>query len=233
MVGHDSGPRSPSCIETWAAPMFATIIGMKNGERRSAPRSSWSCTCWAKVPRPPMPLPTIAPTRSRVSSSTVSAASSSARRAAATASWLKRSMRRAAFFSMKSVGSKPFTSQAIRVSRSAGSNRVIGPAPPRPATAEAHTSSRPMPIGVTRPRPVTTTRVRPLRSGTLPPPPHDIARPPSTDSTAPVTKDAASETRKATADATSSGSPSRPSGVTARTAPRCSSLSAAVMSVLM
>ena len=67
----------------------------------------------------------------------------------------------------------------------------------------------------------------------LPQAAHAIASPPSTESTAPVTKAASGEQRNATAPATSAGSPSRPSGVLARMAARCSSLRTSVMSVAM
>src|SRR5690606_13660324 len=62
---------------------------------------------------------------------------------------------------------------------------------------------------------------------------HDIASPPSTDRRAPVMNEASSEHRNATAAATSSGVPSRPSGVLSRRPSRCSSDRAAVMSVVM
>ena len=68
-----------------------------------------------------MPLPTSAPARGRRASVIVRPASSTARRAAATAKVLKRSIRRALRWSMKSVGSKPVTSHAIVVSVSSGS----------------------------------------------------------------------------------------------------------------
>src|SRR4029079_13925816 len=60
-----------------------------------------------------------------------------------------------------------------------------------------------------------------------------IPRPPSTASTSPVTNAAASDTRKRTARATSSGSPSRPSGVAPRIASRAASGRASVSSVAM
>ena len=63
-------------------------------------------------------------------------------------------MRRAALRSMKSVGSKPCASQAIRTGQSVVSKSVISPAPERPATTDAHISSRPMPSGQTTPMPV-------------------------------------------------------------------------------
>jgi hypothetical protein len=61
---------------------------------------------------------------------------------------------------MKSCGSKPATSQAMRQWWADASKRVIGPAPEVPASAARHASCQPMPIGLTMPRPVTTTRRR-------------------------------------------------------------------------
>ena len=121
VVVHETGPRRPSSIEAWAAPMFGMIIGMKSGDTRSGPRSSQRITWSTNVVSPPMPLPTIAPARGAIRSSTARAASASARRPAATASWLNRSIRRAARRSMKSPGAKSFTSQAMVVSVSTGS----------------------------------------------------------------------------------------------------------------
>ena len=78
--------------------------------------------------------------------------------AAASANWMNRSFRRASLRSMNFVGSKPFTSPAMRVGNVDASNRVIGPMPLLPATIAAQDSSTPIPTGETRPRPVTTTR---------------------------------------------------------------------------
>ena len=119
--GHVSGPFRPSSIETWPAPMFAITSGMKSGETRSGPRFSATSVWVTKLASPPMPQPTAAPTRGADAGDTVSAASSTARRPAATASWANRSMRRAARRSMKSVGSKPLTSQAMVDAVSTGS----------------------------------------------------------------------------------------------------------------
>src|SRR5436305_1086123 len=58
-----------------------------------------------------------------------------------------------------------------------------------------------------------------------------IPSPPSTSSTSPVMNEASSEQRKRTARATSSGSPSRPSGVFESIAPRASSGSTSVRRV--
>ncbi len=157
----DSGPFRPSSMETWAPAMLAMTMGMKSGETRSGPRSSQRSVCSTKVSRPPMPLPTITPVRARMPSEIARSASSTAIRAAATASWAKRSIRRATRRSMKSVGSKPRTWQAMVVLVSRRSKPVIVEAPLRPATAASQFASRPMPSEVTRPIPVTTVRPAP------------------------------------------------------------------------
>ena len=119
----ESGPFRPSSIDTWAAAMLPITIGMNSGEARSGPRSATSRVCSTKVASPPMPLPTSAPIRERFASVTARSASSRAIRPAATASWAKRSMRRAVRRSMNSVGSKPRIWQAIVVEVSSGSKR--------------------------------------------------------------------------------------------------------------
>src|SRR5437762_10432586 len=59
---------------------------------------------------------------------------------------------------MYNPGSNPFTSHAKRTGSFAESNRVIGPAPERPATSALQLSATVFPTGVTSPRPVTATR---------------------------------------------------------------------------
>src|SRR5216117_4520767 len=59
---------------------------------------------------------------------------------------------------MYNPGSNPLTSHANRTDSFAGSKRVIGPAPERPATSAAQLSATVFPTGVTSPRPVTATR---------------------------------------------------------------------------
>ncbi len=80
-----TGPRRPSSIDTWPAPMFATLWGIANGDTRSMPRSSITRCCSSRemVPEPPLPMivPIPAP-----SWSIGSPESWSARRPAATAS---------------------------------------------------------------------------------------------------------------------------------------------------
>ena len=87
---------------------------------------------------------------------------------------------------------------------------MIGPAPDSPATRLVHVDSASLPRGETIPTPVMTTRRRPF--GVLSAIRY-IPNPPSTSKTAPVMKAASFEHRNRTAPATSSGSPSRPSGV--------------------
>src|SRR5437773_1218419 len=59
---------------------------------------------------------------------------------------------------MYNPGSNPFTSHAKRTGSFPESNRVIGPAPERPATSALQLSATVFPTGVTSPRPVTATR---------------------------------------------------------------------------
>src|SRR5881394_3638711 len=73
---------------------------------------------------------------------------------------MKRSMRRASFGDMYGARSKFFTSPAIWLDRRDGSKRVMRVMPDLPASAFAHASATPLPIGQTIPRPVTTTRRR-------------------------------------------------------------------------
>ena len=81
-----TGPCRPSSIETWPAPMFATLSGITKGETRSAPRLSITMCCSSREPAPEPPLPMIAPMPSP-SRSIGSPASATAMRAAATANW--------------------------------------------------------------------------------------------------------------------------------------------------
>ena len=57
------GPQSPNSMEMMPVPMLLIIIGMVNGDTRLGPlvmRLVWFSSRYAK---PPMPLPTMAPTR--------------------------------------------------------------------------------------------------------------------------------------------------------------------------
>ena len=156
-----TGPVMPYLIETWAAAIEPDRAGMAKGETWPGPRrlsvSVPSMTC----SMPPPPVLTTTPIRSRSSADAVERSSPAARTAssaAAIAKWMKRLIRRAILRSMATVGSKLFTSAAIRTSNPVGSNEVMGPAPDRPATRLRQKSGAEFPIGVTAPRPVTTAR---------------------------------------------------------------------------
>src|SRR6266571_4455467 len=135
-------------------------MGMKKGDTRLGPFSISARQFSSKVATPPVPVPTITPTRVRSSLSQlfVRQPSETASSAAPIANWEKRSNRRISFRSRKPAGSKPFTSHANRTGDCAGSKRVIGPAPERPATSASQVARAVLPTGVTRPRPVMTTR---------------------------------------------------------------------------
>ena len=81
-----TGPRRPSSIDTWPAPMFATLSGIAKGETRSVPRSSSTACCSSREVAPEPPLAMIAPMPSP-SRSIDRPASATAIRAAATANW--------------------------------------------------------------------------------------------------------------------------------------------------
>src|SRR6476646_825184 len=85
-------------------------------------------------------------------------ASAMASWAAAIAKWMNRLIRRAILRSIAIVGSKPFTSAAMRMSKSDASNAVIGAAPDVPAVRACQYSGALLPIGVTAPTPVITAR---------------------------------------------------------------------------
>ena len=59
-----AGPFAPRAMEMLPAPSFAMSSGMASGERRSGPRSSRVFHASPVVCMPPVPLPTIVPTRS-------------------------------------------------------------------------------------------------------------------------------------------------------------------------
>ena len=117
--------------------------------RRPSGRVSRSTSCCrSSEPRPPIPVPITQPTRVRVVGELVgpSRPASSASSAAATASWVKRSWRRASLRDRKSAGSKS----------SQRRDAVVDPAlAGGPALDEG---LAPTPSGVTAPTPVMTTR---------------------------------------------------------------------------
>src|SRR5262249_15203467 len=102
--------------------------------------------------------PTRTPERVASALSVLSAASSTAIDALATAYLRKGSNLRSSFLSMYLSGSNPLSSPAMRVSKPAVSNPVMGPIPERPSMRACQNSSAALPTGVTAPTPVITTR---------------------------------------------------------------------------
>ena len=139
---------------------------MKNGDTRRGPFSFSTIAVSAMVASPPIPDPTMTPVRSRsASSSGFHPASASACSAAAIANRMKTSTLRLSLGAIQSsalnVPSDPSpsgTSQAMVQASWLGSNRVMRPAPDRPALSRAHVSSTPHASGETMPIPVITTR---------------------------------------------------------------------------
>src|SRR3982074_800494 len=144
-------------MEIWPPTRLTMMEGMKNGLTRRWPFCTAVGSVSSSAARPPMPEPTITPTRSPSGLSVGRPASFRARSVAARPNWMKRSFLRASFFSMNFAGSKPLTSPAILLGRSLTSKRVMGPTPDFPAMAASHDSLVPIPKVVTRPIPVTTT----------------------------------------------------------------------------
>ncbi len=152
-----SGPLSPNSSETCAAAMFGSIIGAKNGLRRLGPSVSSTRDCCSNVPSPPTPLPTTAPMSS---GSAATSSPASLRRLTGRRDRVLRegSMRRAARFSMKSSGSKPLTSPAMRDVRREASNLVMAPMPLSPASKPVPDRLDIVAQGQMMPDPVMTTR---------------------------------------------------------------------------
>src|SRR6266545_5972832 len=143
-----------------AAATLGMYIGTKKGETRLGPFSNRARQFSSKVATPPVPVPTMTPTRFRSTVCQLFArqASSTACSAAPIAYWANRSKRRTSFLSRYCAGSNPFTSQANLTGLCAGSKRVIGPAPERPLTRASQVLWTFVPTGVTNPRPVIATR---------------------------------------------------------------------------
>ena len=155
-------PLRPKSRLTFAAAMFGSIIGMKNGLTRMPPRLT-SVREFASVSgKPPLPLPITTPMRSSSSADRLRPASSMASAAAATAVCEKRAMRLVSRRSMYLPGSKSGISPATLQGKSVGSARVMGPMPDLPLMRHAQYSSMESPSGVTAPMPVITTRLLPL-----------------------------------------------------------------------
>src|SRR6266550_2360476 len=108
-------------------------MGTKNGETRLGPFSNRARAFCSNVSRPPVPVPTMAPTRFR---STLS----------------QLLVRHASVTACSAAPTANFTGLCT------GSNRVIGPAPERPASRPSQVLGTSVPRGVTNPRPVIATR---------------------------------------------------------------------------
>src|SRR5882762_8331325 len=143
-----------------AAATFGMYMGTKNGDTRLGPFSNRARAFSSNVCSPPVPVPTMAPTRFKSTLSQLLArhASVTACSAAPIANCANRSKRRTSFLSRNRAGSKPLTSHANFTGLCTGSNRVIGPAPERPATRPSQVLCTSVPRGVTNPRPVIATR---------------------------------------------------------------------------
>src|SRR5215831_9301805 len=147
----------PSEIASWPLAESTSTFGRKLGDTRSGPRSRRISSC-SRIPvTPPIAVPKTIPTR--VGSKPLRPASPIASRAAPSASRTLRSSLRTSFGDATWVGSKSFTSAAIRTGSPVASNERIQSMPLRPATAAAQVVAASLPMGVTAPRPVTATRV--------------------------------------------------------------------------
>ena len=160
-----TGPVIPFWMLIWQAAIDGDIIGTVNGLTRSGPFVISVTSPCVTSSRPPPPVLTTTATSSRLCSPIASPASSIAWRAAATASWLKRLIRRACLKSIQSRGSKPLTSAAMRTSKSLASNWVIGATPETPSVRLRQNVATSLPMGVIAPRPVTTARRAGSRGG--------------------------------------------------------------------
>jgi hypothetical protein len=111
---HMFGPRRPHSMEIMPLAMLAIIIGMVKGETRDG-LFLMSAECWvSRVSSPPMPLPTMTPTRVVSILSISMPESAAAILAAAMASWVKRSARRESLWLLNhGAGSKSTTSPPI------------------------------------------------------------------------------------------------------------------------
>ena len=148
------------------APSLAMSSGMASGERRSGPRSKSVLNASPATSRPPMPLPSIVPTRSisgwkPVSPSTplrAKPASFHASTAAATAYFEKSAILRASFLSRRpppiAYSSKFFNSAATWQVQREGSNLVMRPMPGLPALTDSQVAALPLPTAVSIPMPV-------------------------------------------------------------------------------
>ena len=143
-------------MASWPLPASTSTLGMNVGATRSGPRARRTSVCSAMPITPPMAEPRRMPTRAG-SYAPSRPASATASRAAASASRTLRSSFRTSFGEATALGSKSFTSAAMRTGNPLASNERMKSTPLSPATAARHVERASFPIGVTAPSPVTTT----------------------------------------------------------------------------
>ncbi len=131
-----TGPVRPYSIDSMQAPIEPDSAGTAKGLTKRGPRVSWIWVPSITCSRPPPPVFTTTPTRSRASSSIAAKSiplSATASLPAAIAKAMNRLIRRAIFGSMNSAGSKSSTSAAIRTSNADASKLTIERVPVTPA----------------------------------------------------------------------------------------------------
>ena len=161
-----AGPLAPSAMAMLPAPSLAISSGIASGESRSGPRSKRILNDSPVTSSPPMPLPSIVPTRSMSGRNPASPstpwrakpASFQASTAAATAYFEKSAILRASFLSSKpppiAYSSKFLSSAATWQVQREGSNFVMRPMPGFPALTDSQVAALPLPTAVSIPMPV-------------------------------------------------------------------------------
>ena len=155
---HMLWPIAPVSIAIIPEQLSVSALAMKVGATVRGPRALSESQLSSMSVCPPAPDPKITPTSVRFSSVTSKPESASACFAAATPKCMLASLRRAAFGSIQSDGTKSWTSPPSLASYGVVSNRVIGPRPDTPLTRLAHAVAGSLPTELMTPRPVTTTR---------------------------------------------------------------------------
>ncbi len=151
--------RAPNSRPTQAAGPFGISIGMVCGETRRGPDAS-STSSWAsRVSAPPMPEPTLTPSRSGSSPESARPASDQAWWAAIRAIASERSSRRSFTRSSRPAGSTASWA-AIRTGSCADHSWASELTPERPASMASQVDATSPPSGVVAPSPVTTTSMR-------------------------------------------------------------------------
>ena len=142
--------RQPACTP---GAMLMIIWRMKNGERRSGPRTALMLICSMSVPVPPSPEPTMTAVSIESSPSRRGGrlAMSIAARVATSAIWVVRSLRRISLRSSTTDGSKSGTSPAIFEGTRDASKAVMDRTPEWPARRRPQKVSASEPRGVTAP----------------------------------------------------------------------------------